>query len=66
MKKIILPILALFAAVPATAHAEDAATQRSSNRPAVKRRRSPEMLRYVCRVQGRLRGRCMIAAEWVP
>ena len=28
MKKIILPILALFAAVPATAHAEDAATQR--------------------------------------
>ena len=41
-------------------------SQRSSNRPAVKRRRSPEMLRYVCRVQGRLRGRCMIAAEWVP
>jgi len=42
------------------------AMQRSSNRPTVKRRRSPEMLRYVCRVQGRLRGRCMIAAEWVP
>ncbi len=28
MKKIIFPILALFAAVPAIAHAEDAATQR--------------------------------------